>query len=398
MHSSMKRVNRYCLRPLATVLMLCCSLFLQAQSKGEFWSHGLGKAMMQFDQWLEKGQRAGIDTTYQDIPQLNHQVYLGSYVYWQNYQMHHPVYISDGLRAIYPNLQTWSSYNIHAHTIQAEMELGIDWKGLSIELPIPIRNNYLWSVGLAKNGSVWGFRIRYKNLKRMDGYSHFSDLESMPTSPTNPTDLEEFYADKANPHDHNVRIFYTEGYYVFNHRKFSLSAGLYGDMVQKRSAGSPLVYLNYYQSRYSGRDIMIANADKYRTRQVSLGAGYGYNLSLNQGKLVFHASLVPMFSLYSVLKHDSYYDGHTVSLTGLTPQEIVAKYYPEGETDFYDAANNAHAQFRVNAFGRFAANYRYHRCILSLLANYRLYGYSNNKGFSILNQEADFQFNLGYCF
>jgi len=395
----MKRILGFTPRYLLAAMLLTGTLSLQAQREGRFWTHGLGKAMKSFDQWLEKGQRSGIDTTYQDIPQLNHQVYLGTYVYWQNYQMHHPVYISDGLRDLYPDMQTWSSFNIHAHTLQAEMEVGIDWKGLAIEIPIPIRNNYLWSTGLAKNGSVWGFRIRYKNLKRMDGYSHFSgDLESMPTAPTDPTDIEEFYADKSNPHDHNVRIFYTEGYYVLWHRKFSLSAGLYGDMVQKRSAGSPLFYVNYYQSCYSGRDILIANADKYRTRQASIGAGYGYNLSLDQGKLVFHASVVPMFSVYNILKHDSYYDGHTVSLTGLTPQEIVAKYYPAGETSFYDAADNGHAHFRVNTFGRFAANYRYHRCILSLLANYRLYGYSNNKGFSILNQEADFQFNLGYCF
>ncbi|MCI6902168.1 MAG: hypothetical protein MR843_01785, partial [Bacteroidales bacterium] len=65
---------------------------------------------------------------------------------------------------------------------------------------------------------------------------------------------------------------------------------------------------------------------------------------------------------------------------------------------FYDPSDNGRPDFRVNAFARFAANYSLGRYVLSLLVNYRYYGFSNSKNLHINNQEADAQFNIGYRF
>lgn len=381
------------------LLVLCLPTCMQAQEKRSFWQHGLGKALVGFDKWLEKSQRKGIDTTYQDVPQLNRQVYLGSYSYWQNYQMNHPVYVSQTIRQACPGLEPWGNYRVNAYTLQSELELGVDWKGLVLELPIPIRNNYTLSLGLAMNGSVWGFRLRNKHLQNMDGYRRYDEMGPLVTSDAVlQHHLDKLSAETLNPQAHSINTFYGEAYYVPLHRRFSLSAGLYADMVQKRSAGSPLIYANYYQSRYTVSRILAADHDIYLTQQVSLGVGYGYNLAFLDGRLVFHASLVPMLSAYSRLIHESQYGSEPDPETGLTMRQFHNQYYPAGDKDFYEAADHSRSRFRVSIFARFAANYSFSRYLLTMLVNYRRYSYSNSNGLDIHNRESDVQVNLAYRF
>lgn len=358
----------------ALLPLLLCLTTLPATAGG-----GLKRAWQKFDAWLERGQRSGIDTTYVQVPTLNRQVYVGSYAYWQSYRMNMPFDVEDA-SDIVPGLNDRDHYRIDAHTWQAEVDLGIDWKGLALELPIPIRNKYLYSFGLAKNGNVWGARVRYKHLNKMDGNCNLGNLE----------------IDKEN---NAINIFFLEAYYVLMHKKFSLAAGLYSDMIQLRSAGSPLIYTNYYHSRYTVEKLFPANYDSFRTNQVSIGAGYAYNLSLLRGRLVFHASLVPMFSIYNQLKHHAGYNENFFPTTEQSAATAAAAMAASGLSeqqwnDFYNSADHGSARFRVNAFTRFAANYSFNRFVVTLLANYRTYGYSNDLDLRIRNQEADIQLNF----
>lgn len=346
---------------LAPRLWLLFTLWIAGLSTASAEGGFLG-ALRRFDRWLEESQRAGIDTTYQDVPKLNRQVYLGTYNYWQNYQMTMPFEV-ENLASIIPGIRDNDRYMINAYAVQSEVDLGIDWKGLALELPIPIRNRYRLSLGLAKNGSVWGARVRYKRLHQMNGYCNVGD--------------------QSISENNTLRIFYLEGYYVLNSRKFSLSAGLFADMVQKKSAGSPIIFANYYQSRYRVDKLFPAKKDIFKTQQISVGAGYAYNLSIRGGKVVVHGSLVPMFTAYSHLSHVT---------------DIDVKDYPEKWTEFYDSAVNGHARICMNIFARFAINYSFDRYLVSFLAHYRHYGYSNDKHLRILNQEADAQLNFGVRF
>ena len=369
-----------------------------SSKKRSYWDHGFGKFLVKIDRFLEEGQLSGIDTTYQTIPKLNRQVYLGAYGYWQNYSNLIPFYFPESINKRIPGLRDGAYYKINAHTQQAEMELGIDWKGFALEIPIPIRNNYSASYGLAKNGSVWGFRLRYKSINSVAGSKRFGMQDELqqyvhdhPDEAEEISKVIDFVKDeRIESGKHHINIFFGEGYYVFNHRKFSLSAGLFADMVQKRSAGSMMVYANYYQSRYAVKDILISDFDVYRTQQVSVGFGYGYNYSLYGGKLLFHLSAVPMFSLYSNLMHRAKFNSEA------DRKQYEAMYGDDPK--FYDPSDNGRPDFRVNAFARFAANYSLGRYVLSLLVNYRYYGFSNSKNLHINNQEADAQFNIGYRF
>ena len=360
---------------------------------------GDGRTLLtRFDSWLERSQRSGIDTLYQDIPQLNRQLYVGAYGYWQNYRLHMPFFLPSFFEQL-PGVSKAPAYNINAHTLQAEMELGLIWKGLAIEIPIPIRNNYHQSYGIAKNGSVWGFRLRFKHLKKMDGYRRYGDPDqdfdqfinnnhaALETAGIDPAQLSRdskyLQSTKIKNTRNTLSIFFAEGYYVLNNKRFSLSAGLYADMVQKRSAGSPLLYCNYYQSTYEVDDIFPANTDLIQTRQISLGCGYGYNLALKGGRLVIHASLVPMFSLRNTIVHEA----------DFSSDEERNRW-----GNFYYALEHGQPKFRANFFARFAINYSFDRYVLSLLSNFRHYGYSNVNQLRIINQEVDTQINLGMRF
>ena len=355
---------------------LVCLLLLTAICIPSVAGGGFKRAWQKFDAWLEKGLHEGIDTAYIQVPRLNRQVYLGGYAYWQSYRMDMPVNINQ----VVPGYDYSGIYHQNAHTWQAEVDLGIDWKGLALELPIPVRNKYAFSFGLAKNGSLWGARFRYKNLRHLDGNCSIGGAP-------------------INENNNNIKTFYLEGYYVLFPQKFSLSAGLYADMVQLRSAGSPLICANYYHSRYKVEKIFPANFDSFRTNQISLGAGYAYNLSFLRGRLVFHASVVPMFTFYNHLKHRVGYDDNFFTTIQQDPEAIAAAQAASGLTKeqwdaFYSPAEQGSARFRINAFMRFAANYSFNRFILTLLCNYRHYGFSNDLDLKILNQEADLQLNF----
>ena len=399
-----------------TVLLLVFSVSLctTAQEKRSFWDHGLGKFLKSADDMIDRMQDEGVDTNYIRKPKLSRMVYLGYYGYFQQHDMTFPVLIDNTdipfPEYMPPNFAEKKYLAADMHTYQTEVELGIDWRGIAIELPIPIRNRYSMSFGLAKNGSVWGARIRYKSLRNMEGVlddaynqaamqwvrnfldeTHDPAITSESTIPAGQIDL---------------KIFYVEGYYVFNNKRFSLAAGAYGDMVQKRSAGSVFVMGNYYQSRFGANDLFNHGRDIFFNKKISVGAGYGYNWAINGGKVCVHMSVIPMVSIWNHLYHSGEdfsppyeYAGTSTDPTERANQiEAERQLWSSYDAHYYDAVDNGRSRFVFNCFGRVAVSYSFDRYLLNFLANYRQYLYRNNADTRINNREADVQINFGMRF
>lgn len=304
---------------------------------------------------LEQGEYAGIDTSYISVPKHDKMIYLGAYGFYQYHALHLPDR---------PN----HMFTTRQHVTQEELEVGIDWRGLSIELPIPIVNSYTSSYGLAKNGSVWGARIRYKATDHMTGTIEEGAM-SLP-EPETIKDIERGQFD--------LKTFYVEGYYVFNHSRFCLAAGLYGDMIQRKSAGGFFVMANYYQSRLGCNQMFDHYRDTFRNNKFSVGGGYGYNLSFSEGRLCLHASLIPMLSVVNRLTH---------------------KYYDEENGDYREGSEVRNSRFTLNGFARLAASYSINdKLLLNAFFNFRQYMFSNSSDLRITHQDADLQINLGYRF
>lgn len=369
-----------------------------AQEKRSFWDHGLGKFLKSADEMIDRWQDAGVDTNYIRKPKMSRMVYLGYYGYFQQHDMTFPVSVDNAdipmdLRYMPSNMSEKKYMAADIHTYQSEVELGIDWRGISLELPIPIRNRYSMSFGLAKNGSVWGARIRYKSLNNMEGVLDDAFNQAMSQWSRN---VENQVNDPAVTSERTIpsgqidlKIFYVEGYYVFNNKRFSLAAGAYGDMVQKRSAGSLFVMGNYYQSRFGAKNLFNHEYDTFRNWKLSFGPGYGYNWSINGGKVCIHMSLIPMISIWNQMVH-KYEDGSAPSAA----QSPWSKY----DAHYYDAVDNGRSRFVFNYFGRLAVSYSFDRFLLNFLMNYRQYLYRNNADTEINNREADAQINIGYRF
>ena len=205
----------------------------------------------------------------------------------------------------------------------------------------------------------------------------------------------------------DLKIFYVEGYYVFNHKRFSLAAGAYGDMVQKRSAGSVFVMGNYYQSRFGANNLFNYERDIFFNKKVSLGAGYGYNWAINGGKLCVHVSVIPMISIWNQLYHhgEDYSDPYAYAgedendpIKRANLIETERQLWSDYDAHYYDAVDNGRSRFMFNCYGRVAVSYSFDRYLLNFLANYRQYLYRNNAGTKINNREADVQVNFGMRF
>ena len=376
------------------------ALSAPAQEKRSFWDHGLGKFLKSADEMFDRMQEEGVDTNYIRKPKLSRMVYLGAYGYYQQHDMTFPVLVNDAdiplTQYMPPNYDEKKYMKADMHTYQTELELGIDWRGISIELPIPIRNRYSMSFGLAKNGSVWGARIRYNSLRNMEGVlDNAYNLATIQwvNNAINQTSDPAVTAESTIPAGAiDLKIFYVEGYYVFNNKRFSLAAGAYGDMVQKRSAGSVFVMGNYYQSRFGANGLFNHDRDIFFNKKVSLGAGYGYNWAINGGKVCVHMSVIPMISIWNHLYH--YSEDYSPQYETEAERQLWSNY----DAHYYDAVDNGHSRFMFNCFGRVAVSYSFDRYLLNFLANYRQYLYRNNADTKINNREADVQINFGMRF
>jgi len=396
-------------------LVFSSALCASAQEKRTFWSHGFGKFLKSADDMINRWQDSGVDSNYIRKPKLSRMVYLGYYGYFQQHDMTFPVLVDNtdiplDRQYIPSNMSEKKYMKADMHTYQTEVELGIDWRGISIELPIPIRNRYSMSFGLAKNGSVWGARIRYKSLKNMEGVLDDSFNQAMSQwnrNVENQTNDPAITSENTIPSGKiDLKIFYVEGYYVFNNKKFSLAAGAYGDMVQKRSAGSLFVMGNYYQSQFGADNLFNHERDIFRNRKLSFGPGYGYNWSINGGKVCIHMSVIPMISIWNQMGH-KYEDSSTpYAYAGTSTDPAVRTQQIEAEQSrwsnydahYYDAVDNGRSRFVFNYFGRVAFSYSFDRYLLNFLLNYRQYLYRNNSDTQINNREADAQVNFGMRF
>ena len=111
--------------------------------------------------------------------------------------------------------------------------------------------------------------------------------------------------------DTKLKLFNITAYYIFNHRRYSVSAPFSQSYIQRRSAGSWLAGLSYQgggvQALEGGIRKMeeLSSSGKMRGANfrlgighLGIGGGYGYNLVLRK-KWLLHLSFLPIFVVYN---------------------------------------------------------------------------------------------------
>jgi hypothetical protein len=370
------------------------------------------------DDAILKYKKTKVDTDYVDIPERDFMLTLKFREAFQTYDMEFPVLVSEvELPDPYPmvlpsNTNSNLFIKTNLNTVKSSAQIGFDWHGLAVSIPLPINNSFAKAYSLASNGSKFGFTVRYRTVKEPKGTINNAFLQTCEEVEERVGGLKERYEnglplmenhDPVFPHKSDVipenwdlRTVYADAYYVFNNKRFSMPAARTGRLIQKRSVGSFFVMANYNQSRLHMYRMLNYTEEVFRHNQFSIGAGYGYNWAINGGKLLFSISVIPMFSLVNRETHRSWDDPNDVYMQTDPEDDDLWEAY---DKHFYDAATYGRdSQFTINGFVRGGINYNIGRSLLNLSCDYRQYLFRSCTGMDITNREIDLTLKYGYRF
>ena len=101
----------------------------------------------------------------------------------------------------------------------------------------------------------------------------------------------------------NLKVFNITGYYVFNHRRYCVSAAYNQSYIQRRSAGSWLAGLSYQgghiRTSDERKELRPDDPDiSIYVGHLGIGGGYGYNLVIGK-KWLLNLTLLPTFVVYN---------------------------------------------------------------------------------------------------
>lgn len=98
----------------------------------------------------------------------------------------------------------------------------------------------------------------------------------------------------------NQEVLTMTGYYIFNHRRFSIPAAFTQSYIQRRSAGSWLAGFSYQAGRVETSDDIPAYIPQARiyVGHFGIGGGYAYNFVVRD-KWLFNLSVLPTLVIYN---------------------------------------------------------------------------------------------------
>ena len=230
--------------------------------------------------------------------------YIGNYRYpWRAMLMYNASDFStstssEGLSA------TLTTSATHRFTV------GIGYQGLALNYSYRAGKNIQSEAGILAYGRRFGFELKMYSSTRLkmdltddDGHHIVIPLEG-----------------------YRYTTLLLDGYWVLNPRRFSFPAALSQSKRQKRSAGSILIGGAITSDNFMVEDPESVESGSLlsgASAQYMLGAGYGYNWVPGNGRLLVHASLIPLYTLgdkevtqYKDKEKEITYPGRT-AITGL---------------------------------------------------------------------------------
>ena len=199
------------------------------------------------------------------------------------------------------------------------------YKGLSISYSFPVGGDKSQNLTLRSVGRWYSLNLRWHKFKSNTMENHFSGATrnrsiehyDEETGDVTYTDWGEthrwddtFNEKLVTPISIKTLIF--DGFYIFNHKKFSYAAAYNQKTIQVRSAGSPLVGLMGYYADFDYSDkknaetiYLMDGIGRLRQYQLALGGGYAYNFVPAKGWLI-SAMAMPMVTLVNRTRINTY--------------------------------------------------------------------------------------------
>ena len=202
----------------------------------------------------------------------------------------------------------------------ASIGFWVGYRGTGISISTPLTKNAGRYFSISSTGAKYGFNFRLRRFST-------SDVSISSTEYKDGKVVEDYHTDTLMYAPVWIRSVYINGYYVFNGRRYSQAAAYNQSVIQRRSAGSFLAGVTWYQSSFDYSDpynvvyvLLSQNTGRIKVHQGNIGFGYGYNWVPFRG-LVVNAMAMPTVSVYNrvkVYKFDCNFD--------LSPEEEIDDY------------------------------------------------------------------------
>ncbi len=262
--------------------------------------------------YLDSSVVKSADSRYIVVPKRPWQVILRYNLDQMNLKMHSIVDEDEFYFDWEPELTTHTANNIG-------LWVGYRGYGLGYSISLNKRTGAYFTIGAIGGNYSVNLRLRTFSANQFSAYINEGTLSGVI-----PTGYNEFKMESPL----RVHSLMIDGYYMFNHKRFSYAAAYDQSAIQVHSAGSLMVgaLWNAMSVRFDGDDVMkflMHNVGTFKIRQGSLGAGYAYNWVPVRGMLV-NLMFMPMVTLYNrqIVERYDFADPEEKELYGSPEEEI----------------------------------------------------------------------------
>ena len=186
--------------------------------------------------------------------------------------------------------------------LAASVGVWVGYRGLGASISRSVARNAGRYYSISSTGAKFGFNFRLRRFRVEKARFMATDYKDGKLDGEPYDTVTNMYSPVW------IRSVYVNGYYVLNGRHYSQAAAYNQSVIQRRSSGSLLLGLTWYQSSFDYSDInnylymLISDGiRRIKVHQANLGIGYGYNWVPLRG-LVVNAMAMPTFSVYNRVK------------------------------------------------------------------------------------------------
>lgn len=371
--------------------------------------------------FLSRSVVHGVDTNYVKTPSRPWQISVKSRVSQTDLQMHSiidgadlfdgertmPFLMGVGDMATDPRIMT---------KVSTSVGVKVGYKGLSVSYSFPVGGDKSQNLTLRSVGNWYSVNLRWHKFKSNTMTTHYAGMVKTKglvgydeeTKKYLFTDWGETVMwDETQEEDVSppisIKTLIFDGFYIFNHKKFSYAAAYNQKTIQARSAGSPIVGLMGYYADFDyvdNRNAMLIywmdGIGRLRQYQLAVGGGYAYNFVPAKGWLI-SALAMPMVTLVNQTRINTYESNlaevmnkHLIEWALM--EMFAAKGIRADELDFSDeyeiqstGVHSHNNRVALNFTTRLSITYNWSRYFINANGQFNNFNYKHNATHGHLN-------------
>ena len=363
----------------------------------------------------------GVDTNYVKAPKQPWQISVKSRVAQTDLQMHSvidgadlfdgerkmPLMVGVGDMATDPRIMT---------KVSTSVGVKVGYKGLSASYSFPVGGDKSQNLTLRSVGNWYSLNLRWHKFESNTMRTHYSGMvrsrgiidydeetEKYIFSDWGETRAwDETQKEEVSP-PISIKTLIFDGFYIFNHKKFSYAAAYNQKTIQARSAGSPIVGLMGYYADFDYADkhnaqliYWMDGIGRLRQYQLAVGGGYAYNFVPAKGWLI-SALAMPMVTLLNQTRINTYESNHAEVINKhLVEYAIMQLFVDEGikvdNLDFSDeyeiqstGVHSRNNRVALNFTTRLSITYNWSRYFINANGQFNNFNYKHNAMHGHLN-------------